>query len=108
VSGPEQRWNEPEAIVLLQRAGKLVEEIETSGARIPDSDRELFHARLVTAHDTQDMAVRIWLLTELPSKSTWKVLARHTGRRRGGGEGKRKDEITQITSTLPFVYRGAL
>ena len=56
MSGPEQRWNEPEAIVLLQRAGKLVQEIETSGARIPDSDRELFHARLVTAHDTKDMA----------------------------------------------------
>ena len=56
MSGPEQRWNEPEAILLLQRAGKLVQEIETSGARIPDSDRELFHTRLVTAHDTKDMA----------------------------------------------------
>jgi hypothetical protein len=57
VSGLEQRWNEPEAILLLQRAGKLVAAgIETSGARMPQSDRELYHARLVTAHDTQDMA----------------------------------------------------
>jgi hypothetical protein len=46
----------------------------------------------------------IWLLTELPSKSTGKALARHTGRRREGGEGVRKDEITQITSALPGWY----
>jgi hypothetical protein len=29
------------------------------------------------------MILRIWLLTELLSKSTWKVLARHTERGRG-------------------------
>jgi hypothetical protein len=56
VSASEERWNEPEAVLLLQRAGKLVKGLEASGARMPQSDRELYHARLVTAHDTQDMA----------------------------------------------------
>jgi hypothetical protein len=56
VRGSEQRWNEPEAILLLERAGKLVEVIEASGARITHSERKLYHNRLVTAHDTQDMA----------------------------------------------------
>jgi hypothetical protein len=82
VSGPEQRWNEPEAIVLLQRAGKLVEEIETSGARIPDSDRELFHTRLVTAHDTQDMAAYRIALKEYVEGAR-KAHRKAKGRRRG-------------------------
>jgi hypothetical protein len=56
VRGSEQRWNEPEAILLLERAGKLVEGIEASGARLTHSERKLYHDRLVTAHDTQDMA----------------------------------------------------
>ena len=54
--GSQQQWNEPEAILLLERAGKLVEGLEASGARITHSDRKLYHDRLVTAHDTQDMA----------------------------------------------------
>jgi hypothetical protein len=82
VSGPEQRWNEPEAIVLLQRAGKLVEEIEASEARIPDSDRELFHARLVTAHDTQDMAAYRIALEEYVEDAR-KAHRKAKGRRRG-------------------------
>jgi hypothetical protein len=82
VSGPEQRWNELEAILLLQRAGKLVEEIETSGARIPDSDREVFHARLVTAHDAQDMAAYRIALEEYVEGAR-KAHRKAKGRRRG-------------------------
>jgi hypothetical protein len=55
-ASPEERWNEPEAIVLLQRAGKLVAVLETTGARMPQGDRALYHARLVDAHDAQDIA----------------------------------------------------
>ena len=51
-----ERWNEQEAILLLQRAAKLVQEIETSGTRMPHSECEQYHARLVAAHDAQDMA----------------------------------------------------
>jgi hypothetical protein len=56
VSASEQRWNELEAVLLLQRAGKLVHEIESSGKRMPQGDRKLYHARLVAAHDAQDVA----------------------------------------------------
>ncbi len=52
----EEGWDEPEAILLLQRAGKLVEVLEASGARMPQGDRELCHARLVAAHDARDVA----------------------------------------------------
>jgi hypothetical protein len=81
VSGPEQGWNEPEAILLLQRAAKL-EEIETSGARIPQRDRELYHARLVTAHDTQDMAAYRIALEEY-MEGARKAHRKAKGRRRG-------------------------
>jgi hypothetical protein len=82
VSGSEQRWNEPEAILLLQRAGKLVEGIEASGARIPQSERELYHVRLVTAHDTQDMAAyRVAL--EGYVEAARKAYRKAKGRRRG-------------------------
>ena len=57
MSASEEWWNEPEAVLLLQRAGKLVQAIESSAGRpMPQSDRELYHARLVAAHDAQDMA----------------------------------------------------
>ncbi len=56
MSAPEERWNEQEAIVLLQRTGKLVDELEAAGARMKQGDRELCHARLVAAHDARDMA----------------------------------------------------
>ena len=55
VSASEEQWNEQEAILLLQRASKLVQEIESSGTRMPHSDRKLYHARLVAAHDAQDV-----------------------------------------------------
>src|SRR5215218_8622854 len=55
VSASKERWNEQEAILLLRRA-KLVQEIETSGTRMPHSEREHYHARLVAAHDAHDMA----------------------------------------------------
>ena len=56
MSTSEEQWNEPEAILLLQRAGKLVEGLEASGAQMPHSNRERCHARLVAAHDARDMA----------------------------------------------------
>jgi hypothetical protein len=57
VSASEEGWwNEPESILLLQRTAKLVAGIESKGARMPQSDRELCHARLVAAHDARDVA----------------------------------------------------
>jgi len=56
MSATEEWWNEPEAVLLLQRAGKLVQAIETSGKPMAQSARELYHARLLAAHDAQDMA----------------------------------------------------
>lgn len=50
----EQAWDEPEAVLLLQNAGALVAGLESTGARTPQ--RERYHARLVAAHDAQDMA----------------------------------------------------
>ncbi|MDQ3966343.1 MAG: hypothetical protein M3246_07835 [Actinomycetota bacterium] len=56
----EQAWNEPEAVQLLQHAGALVAEFEAMGARVPQ--RELYHARLIVAHDAREMdAYRIAL-----------------------------------------------
>ena len=53
---PEEQWDELEAILLLQRAGKLVAVLEASGARMPQGARELRHARLVAAHDARNIA----------------------------------------------------
>jgi hypothetical protein len=50
----EQAWNEPEAVRLLQEAGERVAGFEATGARTPQ--RELYHSRLVAAHDARDMA----------------------------------------------------
>lgn len=52
----QEAWNESEAILLLQNTGKLVSELEATGARMPQRDRELCHARLVAAHDARNMA----------------------------------------------------
>ena len=49
----QERWDEPEAVRLLQHAGELVAVFESSGARMPQ--RELYHARLIAAHDVRDM-----------------------------------------------------
>ena len=56
MSASKEPWNEQEAILLLQRAAKLVQEIETSGTRMPHSERERYYARLVAAHDARDVA----------------------------------------------------
>jgi DNA-binding FadR family transcriptional regulator len=56
VSASKERWNELDAVVLLERTGKLVKELEATGARMPQSKRERYHARLVAAHDARDMA----------------------------------------------------
>lgn len=62
MNASEERWNEPEAILLLQHTGKLVEVLEAAGPRMLQGDRELHHARLVAAHDARDMvAYRIAL-----------------------------------------------
>ena len=50
----EQAWDEAEAVRLLQHSGDLVAVFEATGARIPN--RELYHARLIAAHDARDMA----------------------------------------------------
>ncbi len=50
----EQAWDEPEAVRLLKNAGDQVTIFEATGARMPQ--RELYHARLVAAHDARDMA----------------------------------------------------
>jgi hypothetical protein len=50
----ERAWDEQEAVLLLQNAGALVAGLEATGARMPL--RERYHARLVAAHDAQDMA----------------------------------------------------
>ena len=55
VSASKERWNESKAILLLQRTGKLVQGIETSGTRMPQRAREQCHTRLVAAHDARDM-----------------------------------------------------
>ena len=49
----QERWDEPEAVRLLRHAGELVGIFESSGARMPQ--RELYHARLIAAHDARDM-----------------------------------------------------
>jgi hypothetical protein len=50
----KQGWNEPEAVRLLQHAGELVAVFEATGARSPQ--RELYHARLIAAHDARDVS----------------------------------------------------
>ena len=50
----ERAWDEQEAVLLLQNAGALVAGLEATGARM--HQRERYHARLVAAHDAQDMA----------------------------------------------------
>ena len=52
----EGRWNEPESVVLLERAGRLVAGLESTGARMPQSDREQCHTHLVAAHEARDIA----------------------------------------------------
>jgi DNA-binding FadR family transcriptional regulator len=54
MSVSKEQWNEPEAIVLLQHAGKLVAGFKSTGVQIPN--RLQYHARLVAAHDAKDMA----------------------------------------------------
>jgi hypothetical protein len=49
-----EKWNEAQAVRLLQQAGALVAELEAQGAQM--SQRGLYHARLIAAHDSQDMA----------------------------------------------------
>jgi hypothetical protein len=50
----ERAWDEQEAVRLLRHAGSQVASFEATGARM--SQRELYHARLVAAHDARDMA----------------------------------------------------
>jgi hypothetical protein len=75
VSASEEQWNELEAILLLQRAGKLVE-----GLRLQGRGCCIATASDATLDWLQRMMLGIWLLIELPSKGMWKALARHTGR----------------------------
>ena len=86
MSASKEPWNEQEAILLLQRAAKLVKEIETSGTRMSHSEREQYHARLVAAHDAQDVtAYRIAL--EGYVEGARKAYRKATGRQRKREEG---------------------
>ncbi len=96
VSASEGRWNETESIVLLRRAGKVVQEIETSGTRMPQSEREQYHARLVAAHDAQDMVAYRSALAGYAEGA--RTAYRKT---KGGGESVRKDEMTQTAIGAP-------
>ncbi len=49
----EEHWNELEAVRLLRDAGALVARLEAEGAKM--TQRELYHARIVEAHETRDM-----------------------------------------------------
>lgn len=78
----EEAWDEPEAVRLLERDGALVAAFEATGMRIPN--RELYHARLIAAHDARDMpAYRIAL------NGYVQATAREACRKakRGGGAG---------------------
>ena len=53
VSVIEEHWNELEAVRLIRDAGALVAKLEAGGAKM--THRELYHARIVEAHEAQDM-----------------------------------------------------
>jgi hypothetical protein len=72
-----------EAILLLERTGKLVVGLEASGARMLQSNRERYHARLVAAHDARDMAAYRIALEE------YKEGAREAYRKAKGGRRRR-------------------
>ena len=82
MSAREERWNEPESVVLLQRAGKLVAGLEATGARMPQGDREQCHTRLVAAHEARDIAAYRAAL------EGYTECAREAYRKDQGGEGK--------------------
>ncbi len=84
MSASEERWNEPESIVLLQRAAKLVAGLEATGARMEQGDRELCHARLVAAHDARDAAAYRAALEGYEDR------ARNAYRKAKGGRKKRE------------------
>ena len=85
MSASKEWWNETEAVLLLQRAGKLVQAIESSAGRsMPQSDRELYHARLLAAHDAQDMAAYRIALEEYAEGAC-------KARRKPKGERKREE-----------------
>jgi hypothetical protein len=84
VSASEERWNETESILLLQRSAKLVAGIEASGVRMPQGERELCHARLVAAHDARDRAAYRAALEGYEDR------ARNAYRKAKGGRKKRE------------------
>ena len=53
VSVIEEHWNELEAVRLIRDAGALVARLEAGGVKM--THRELYHARIVEAHETRDM-----------------------------------------------------
>ena len=85
MSASEKRWNELEAILLLQNAGRLVDGIEATGVKMPQGDRKLYHARLVAAHDAKDMAAYQTCLKDYVQG------AREAYRKTRGGRQKREE-----------------
>ena len=81
----EQAWDEPEAVRLLQHSGELVAVFEARGAQM--SQRELYHARIIAAHEARDMeAYRIALngYVEAACEASRREAARQKTKRRGG------------------------
>ena len=79
----KQAWDEPEALRLLQRAGELVDVFEATGARM--TQRELYHAHIIAAHDARDMdAYQMALNGYVEAAREASRQGRHT-RRRGEG-----------------------
>jgi len=85
MSVSEERWDELEAILLLQNAGRVVAGIEATGVRMPQGDRELHHARLVAAHDAKDRAAYRTTLEEYMQS------AREAYRKTKGGRQEREN-----------------
>ena len=80
----KQAWDELEAVRLLQRAGELVDVFEATGARMPQ--RELYHARIIAAHDARDMdAYRMVLNGYVEAAREASRQAAHQRRRREKG-----------------------
>ena len=74
-----ERWNEAEAIRLLQEVGAVVAWYGAEGVGVPN--RETYHARIVEAHSARDM------VAYRASLNGYKEAAREAHRRRARGGG---------------------
>jgi hypothetical protein len=75
-----ERWHEAEAIRLLQEVDAVVAWYGAEGVEIPS--REMYHARIVEAHDAQDITAYREAI------NGYEEAAREAYRRRARGGGK--------------------